>query len=148
MAQRRQNLHVLGELPNEKVLAYIQAADVFVLPSRDEALPMTLLEAMYFSKGIIASRSGGIPEVIEHGENGLIFEVEDYQQLAGYIVELFHDRDYLEQMGRKGNEKLVADLTFEVLGNKWIGIIEKLLQQSKSKGYINENAFRVNKENY
>ncbi|MBE9473257.1 MAG: glycosyltransferase [Chloroflexi bacterium] len=144
MARRRQNLHVLGELPNEKVLAYIQAADVFVLPSRDEALPMTLLEAMYFSKGIIASRSGGITEIIEHGENGLIFEIEDYQQLAGYIEELFHDRDYLEQMGRRGNEKFVADLTFEVQGYKWIGTIERLLQQSKSRGYVKEKYQHVN----
>lgn len=38
------------------------------------------LEAMYFSKAIIASRSGGIPEVIEHGINGLIFDIEDDKQ--------------------------------------------------------------------
>jgi glycosyltransferase involved in cell wall biosynthesis len=144
MARRRKNLHVLGELSNEKVLAYIQAADVFILPSRDEALPMSLLEAMYFSKGIIASRSGGIPEIIEHGENGLIFELEDYQQLADYIQKLFYDREYLEQMGRRGYEKLRADLTFEVQGYKWIGIIEEQLQQSKSRGVVKEKYHYVN----
>jgi glycosyltransferase involved in cell wall biosynthesis/GT2 family glycosyltransferase len=129
-ANRRKRIHVLGELPNEEVLAYIQSADVFVLPSRDEALPMTLLEAMYFSKAIIASRSGGIPEIINHGENGLIFEVEDFQQLSTYIQKLYDDRKYRDQIGIKGNEKLIAELTFDVQGKKWIAIINHLLDHN------------------
>jgi len=144
MASRRQNLHVLGELPNEKVLAYIRSADLFILSSRDEALPMTLLEAMYFSKAIIASRVGGIPEVITHGENGLIFEVEDHQQLAGFIAELFHDRGFQEQLGRNGNENLLTNLTFDVQVNKWIGIIEDLLEHSQPRGYIKKKINYVN----
>ncbi len=126
-ARNMKNLHVLGELPNAEVLSQIQAADVFVLPSRDEALPMTLLEAMYFNKAIIASRCGGIPEIIEHGENGLIFDIGNDQQLAGYIEELNNDRSYLEQLGRNGNKKLYSELTFEVQGRKWEEIIESLL---------------------
>jgi glycosyltransferase involved in cell wall biosynthesis len=129
-ANRRKRIHVLGELPNEEVLAYIQSADVFVLPSRDEALPMTLLEAMYFSKAIIASRSGGIPEIINHGENGLIFEVEDFQQLSTYIQKLYDDRKYRDQIGIKGNEKLIDELTFDVQGKKWIAIINHLLDHN------------------
>jgi glycosyltransferase involved in cell wall biosynthesis len=125
--RNKKNIHVMGELPNEEVLSRIQAADVFVLPSRDEALPMTLLEAMYFSKAIIASRSGGIPEVIEHGVNGLIFEIEDHRQLAGFIQDLYHDRSYLDRLGKNGNEKLFAELTFRVQGKKWEEIIESLL---------------------
>ena len=122
----------MGELPNEEVLSRIQAADVFVLPSRDEALPMTLLEAMYFSKAIIASRSGGIPEVIEHGINGLIFEIEDSRQLAGFIQDLCHDRSYLDRLGKNGNEKLHSELTFRVQGKKWEEIIESLLNGQDS----------------
>ena len=131
MANRRQNIHVLGELPNEEVLAIMKSADVFVLPSRDEALPMTLLEAMYFSKAIIASRSGGIPEIIEHGENGLIFEVEDSQELPAHIQKLYDDTGYRDQIGKRGNEKLNSELTFEVQGKKWLGIISQLLEQRK-----------------
>ncbi|MGW8142776.1 MAG: glycosyltransferase [Anaerolineales bacterium] len=131
LANRRQNIHILGELPNEKVLEHMRSADVFVLPSRDEALPMTLLEAMYYSKAIIASRSGGIPEIIEHGENGLIFEVEDYQQLSDHIKRLYDDRNYRHQIGMKGNEKLTTELTFEVQGKKWMEIINHLLETNK-----------------
>lgn len=126
-ANRKQNIHMVGELTNEDVLNHIQSADVFVLPSRDEALPMTLLEAMYFSKPVIASRSGGIPEIIDHGENGLIFEIEDYRQLSNHIQKLYDDKEFRRQIGKKGNEKLTTELTFEIQGKKWIEIISQHL---------------------
>ncbi len=54
------NVHILGELSAVKVKQYLEAADIFVLPSRDEALPLSILEAMAFSKAIIATRVGGM----------------------------------------------------------------------------------------
>jgi glycosyltransferase involved in cell wall biosynthesis len=131
-ARSRPVLKVLGELPNPDVLAHIGSADIFVLPSRDEALPVTLLEAMYFSKAIIASRSGGIPEVIEHGVNGLIFDVEDVYQLRDCIIELYQDRDYLEKLGQRGRETLMNELSVNVQGKRWVQIIESLIQREKS----------------
>jgi len=125
-ARRRKNLHILGELAHEKVLAYLQAADIFVLPSRDEVLPMSLLEAMYYSKPIIAARVGGIPEIISHGDNGLILDDEDDQKLAAFISQLYKDPDYGKQLGEKGHEKLVRDLSIEAFGEKWVGIISQL----------------------
>lgn len=126
-ARRRKNVHILGELPNEDVLAYIQATDVFVLPSRDEALPMTLLEAMYFSKPIIASRAGGVPEIITHGENGLILEVGDERELAKYLVRLYQDRDFGRQLGHEGYERLLRDLSGDTFSARWVGIISNLI---------------------
>lgn len=143
--RNKKNIHVMGELPNAEVLSRIQSADVFVLPSRDEALPMTLLEAMYFSKAIIASRSGGIPEIIEHGVNGLIFDIEDDKQLAGFLQDLFHDRAYLDRLGKNGNEKLYSELTFRVQGEKWEEIIE-LLCNGQDSNLIHKE--RVTYANY
>ncbi len=88
---------------------------------------MTLLEAMYFSKPVIASRSGGIPEIIDHGENGLIFEIEDYRQLSNHIQKLYDDKEFRRQIGKKGNEKLTTELTFEIQGKKWVEIISQHL---------------------
>ena len=143
--RNKKNIHVMGELPNAEVLSRIQSADVFVLPSRDEALPMTLLEAMYFSKAIIASRSGGIPEVIEHGVIGLIYDIEDDKQLAGFLQDLYHDRSYLDRLGKNGNEKLYSELTFRVQGEKWEEIIELLLNGQDSNLIHKE---RVTHDNY
>lgn len=134
--RNNKNIHLLGELPNSEVLERIQAADIFVLPSRDEALPMTLLEAMYYSKTIVASRSGGIPEVLEHGVNGLLFDIGNEQQLADSIQELYYDRDLLGRLGKKGNETLYEELTFRVQGRKWETIIESLLHDQDSKSIL------------
>ncbi|MGB3700041.1 MAG: glycosyltransferase [Anaerolineales bacterium] len=130
-ARRRKNLHILGELPHEKVMAYLQSADVFVLPSRDEVLPISLLEAMYFSKPIIAARVGGIPEIIKHGDNGLIFDNEDYKKLAEYISQLYIDRDYGKRLGEKGHERLIRELSVEAFGASWMGIISQAIEKSR-----------------
>ncbi|MGB5846816.1 MAG: glycosyltransferase family 4 protein [Anaerolineales bacterium] len=130
-ARRRKNLHILGELPHEKVMAYLQSADVFVLPSRDEVLPISLLEAMYFSKPIIAARVGGIPEIITHGDNGLIFDNEDYKKLAEYISQLYIDRDYGKRLGEKGHERLIRELSVEAFGASWMGIISQAIEKSR-----------------
>jgi glycosyltransferase involved in cell wall biosynthesis len=127
-AWRRNNLHILGELPHEEVLAYLRSADVFILPSRDEVLPMTLLEAMYFRKPIIASRVGGIPEVITNGEDGMIVDAGDEQLLAEYISRLFSDREYGRQLGEKGYEKLIREFSLEAFTSRWMGIISQLLE--------------------
>jgi glycosyltransferase involved in cell wall biosynthesis len=112
-------------------MSYLQAADVFVLPSRDEVLPLVLLEAMYFSKAVIAAQVGGIPEIISHGENGLIFEKEDDQTLAEYLAKLYQDRDYREELGRKGHEKVIRDLSVETFSTRWMSIISQLLGEIK-----------------
>ncbi len=130
-AWRRRNLHVVGEQTHQEVMSYLQAADVFVLPSRDEVLPLVLLEAMYFSKAVIAAQVGGIPEIISHGENGLIFEKEDDQTLAEYLAKLYQDRDYREELGRKGHEKVIRDLSVETFSTRWMSIISQLLGEIK-----------------
>ena len=127
-SRRRNNLHILGELPHEEVLAYLRSADVFVLPSRDEVLPMTLLEAMYYRKPVIASHVGGIPEVITDGEEGMLVDAEDEKLLAEYISRLYSDHEYGRQLGEKGYEKLIREFSLEAFTSRWIGIISQLLK--------------------
>ncbi|MBO1927655.1 glycosyltransferase family 4 protein [Thiomicrorhabdus sp. 6S2-11] len=61
---------------------YYQASDILLLPSRREAISLTLLEACSAGLGIIASRTGGIPEVIKHCQNGFLFESENVSELT------------------------------------------------------------------
>ena len=70
----QKNVHFIGAVDHPTAIAYLGAADVFVLPSRDEVLPIILLEAMALEKGVVASRVGGIAEVIEQGINGLLVD--------------------------------------------------------------------------
>jgi glycosyltransferase involved in cell wall biosynthesis len=76
--------------------------DIFVLPSYSEGLPLVLIEAMANGLPVVASRVGGIPEIIEHNKSGLLFEAGNYNQLAEKILELYRDLDFYERIRREG----------------------------------------------
>lgn len=70
------------------VSPYYRLANVVVLPSRMEALPMTLIEAAAFGKPVVASNVGGIPEIVVDGETGLLVNVRDHAQLHDALCKL------------------------------------------------------------
>ncbi len=72
---------------------YVQAADAMVLPSRREGLPISVLEALVQGRPVIASRVGGIPEVVDHGLTGLLVPPGDARALADALVEFSQHRD-------------------------------------------------------
>lgn len=73
--------------------ASVAEADVFVLPSLREGIPLALLEAMALKVPVIASSVGGIPEVVEDGKNGFLVRPGDWQQIAIRILDLLDDRN-------------------------------------------------------
>lgn len=89
-----------GERPD--VNSILPCLDVFVLPSLTEGLPLTVLEALAACRPVVASRVGGIPEVITHGVNGLLVDPGDVQGLATAILGLLEDRERADRMGLKG----------------------------------------------
>ena len=84
------------------------AMDVFVLPSRNEGLPMAILEAMALGKPVVASNVGGLPEVIRHRESGLLVPPNDPRALADACLELARDRQFASRLGARAR-RLVAD---------------------------------------
>jgi glycosyltransferase involved in cell wall biosynthesis len=85
--------------------AYLQALDVFVLPSYWEGLPIAVLEAMAMARPVIASSVGGTPEAVEHGATGLLVPTKDPVALADRIAELAKDPDARSRMGAAGRER-------------------------------------------
>jgi len=73
----------LGDIPS-----LMLALDLFVLPSNNEAFGIVLLEAMANNRAIVGSNSGAIPEIVRHGENGLLFAPGDSDSLAEAILRL------------------------------------------------------------
>lgn len=76
--------------------ASVAEADVFVLPSLTEGVPVALLEAMALRVPVIASNVGGVPEMIEDGRNGFLVRPGDWQEIADRIVDLLNDRNKRE----------------------------------------------------
>lgn len=88
----------------EDIYDLIHSMDAFVLPSLHEGIPMVLLEALALSRPVVASRVGGIPEVIEHGVSGLLVEPGDPTALHGALNKLMQDQSYADRLGQCGRK--------------------------------------------
>lgn len=84
------------------VLGCIKGFDVFVMSSVTEGLGTSLLDAMACARPIVATRAGGIPEIVEDGVNGLIVPPRDAHALARAIVQTLKDEDLRRRMGAAG----------------------------------------------
>ncbi len=89
----QQRICFTGVVPYDEVPYYMAAADIFVLPSVAEGFPNVLLEAMATGLPIVATNVGGVPEIINHGENGLLVKPEDSHQLVEVIASLLQNDD-------------------------------------------------------
>ena len=83
------NLYFVGYVDN--VADYLAALDVFVFPSRHEGLGSTLLDAMAFGLPIVATRVGGIPEIVKDQVNGFLVQVGDTDAMVGHLQTLLRD---------------------------------------------------------
>ena len=115
----------LGVLPYEKVLAQIAAANVVVLPSFAEALPMTWLEAMAMEKALVTSELGWAKEVMIDGVTGFTEDPKDHQEYAEKVLQLLNDPILAGKMGKAAREQIVAKFSTEVVVEKNIGFYEK-----------------------
>nr|MDQ3324126.1 glycosyltransferase family 4 protein [Acidobacteriota bacterium] len=93
--------------------------DLFVLSSYNEGLGTVILEAMASGVPVIATDVGGVPEIIEHGENGVLFPVGDVEALAGEISRMINLDDAARgRIIRKGRETIETDYAKAVVVGK------------------------------
>jgi glycosyltransferase involved in cell wall biosynthesis len=90
----------------ENVYDLIQSMDAFVLPSLHEGIPMVLLEALALCRPVVASRVGGVPEVIEHGANGLLVEPGNPEELGAALSILMQEPSLADRLGRCGRSRI------------------------------------------
>lgn len=107
---RRLGLEQAVELVGERrdIRTLLAAADVFVLSSRSEGMPVSILEAMAAGLPIVASDVGGVPELVVEGETGLLTAPADDAALAGALARLLADPDLRRGMGAAGRARVEA----------------------------------------
>jgi len=103
------------------------ALDVFVLPSLNEGLPMTILEAMAASRPVIATRVGAIPKVIQDGETGLLVDPGDIQGLRDALARLLTDSDFCCRLGAAGHDWVSRNYTSEAMAMKYRQMYDEVL---------------------
>ena len=103
----------------------LRGASLVVLPSEwHENCPMSVLEAMAHAKPVVASRIGGIPELVRHGTTGLLFEPKDTQELASRIRMLLGDPDLRVRLGREGRRIVETEYSLEKHGAALLSLYE------------------------
>jgi glycosyltransferase involved in cell wall biosynthesis len=113
-----------GQMENLSASGAFRAADLQIQCSQwQEAFCLAVAEGMSAGLPIIASRIGGLPELVADGVNGLLFEPQDYVALANSIVKLVEDEPLRSAMGREGRKRVVEqhDLTRNVAA--WVDLI-------------------------
>ena len=97
-------MHRLGHIDDETYRSVLSAAEMLVLPSEYEAFGIVLLEAAAAKTPVIGTNVGGIPEAMSPGNNGLIVEYNDVNNLAKSIAILLEDEKMSREMGKSGRE--------------------------------------------
>jgi N-acetyl-alpha-D-glucosaminyl L-malate synthase BshA len=112
---------------NERIEAILPCANLVFQPSEHESFGLVPLEAMFCRVPVLGTKSGGITEVVEHGETGYLTEVGDIDAMAHYAVRVLTDEKHAAELGRKGRERANRLFSKEATVNEYERLYESLL---------------------
>lgn len=132
--EQRLQKHVLLPGFRTDILGCIKDFDVFVMSSVTEGLGTSLLDAMACRKAIVATRTGGMPEVVEDGVNGLLVEPRDHHQLSDAISRLLADQALRERLADAGFARVRERFTVERMVAETAAVYERLAGRRRGAG--------------
>ena len=112
--------------PLSDVPPILEAADLFVLPSRSEGVPNAVLEAMAMGLPIVASRVGGVPEILRDGEEGLLVEPGEHAPLASACIDLLRSPMLARRLGQAARARAEAEFGLETIIHRYEQLYEEL----------------------
>ena len=121
------NVVYCTDLEWKETMLELKASSVLVVPSRMESIPQVIKEAFFLNVPVVATKVGGIPELIEHEKNGLLVDPNNPDQLLNSVNELLENKDKSTSIAHAGYDFVVKNLTWEVLLPKYVKFYEDLL---------------------
>jgi glycosyltransferase involved in cell wall biosynthesis len=112
----------------DNVNDYVACADVFLLPSQAEGMSMALLEAMAAGLAVIASKVAGTVDVVENGENGLLFEPGDKNELLACIFSLIEIPERRMELGRRARKRVEDSFSLDATVDLYLGLYTSLMK--------------------
>ncbi len=95
-----------GTVTEERLREYYQTCDLFVAPSLFESFGLIYHEAMQYGKAVIGCRTGGVPEVVEHGVDGMLVTPDSPEELREALIMLMSNESLRQQMGQAGWQRV------------------------------------------
>ena len=114
------------------IAGYLGVSDVFLLPSELESFGLAALEAQACELPVIATRIGGIPEVINDGETGYLSEIGDIDKMAADTLRLLNNDDLRSKFGTKGRELAIQRYSIEKIVPQYVAYYEKIVAISRA----------------
>ena len=123
----------LGRMTDEVLLSLVySAADLFVLPTLADNLPVVLQEAMACGTPMVAFDVGGVPELVRHLETGYLARYKDVEDLAHGIRFLLEDGDLRADLGQQCRSVAEAEYSLVLQASRYVELYERVLQQRDS----------------
>lgn len=112
LIRKARDLKIEGDVdflsPTSDVFSYYQLLDLYLNTSHHEGIPLTILEAMACGKPVVAPSVGGVPEIVSHGEHGLLVEGREPRKFADSCLKLIQNKDLRITMGETASKRIVS----------------------------------------
>jgi len=118
-------VRLVGYVPDELLVAYYQKCRFFVLPSIFEPFGMTSQEAMACARTVVASKYGGIRNVIRHRESGMLIDPRNANEFADVMTELIRNEQLAMDMGKTANLMIQEEFGWEAIGGRFLDFYRK-----------------------
>ena len=130
----RKNIIILGELHYDEIPTFLSSIDIYVQPSISEGSPITIKEAMASALPILASTAGGIPEIIEHDNTGILFESGNRVELVkGLRKMIAMNRSHRKKMGFRARKSSLESFDIQKTAKRLNNIYHAILKNNSKK---------------
>lgn len=131
----QESVHFWGRADRTATAQLFKGCDFFVLPSRHEPFGIVNIEAMAAGKAVIATRVGGVPEIVTHNHNGLLVPADDVVALAQAIKTLATDAELKKSLAACGHQR-VEQFSWAAIADQYLQIYDKVLTQNMQRSIL------------
>ena len=123
------SIEILGWINNKQKEEYLKSSDFYILPSYDEGMPMSVLEAMSYSLPVITTDVGGIPEIVQMKKNGIIVKPGNNDEIKNAIKKIIENNEFRKKISENAYETIFEKFNFK----HYEEFLDKLYKQIKRK---------------
>lgn len=120
------NFHLVGV--QKEVLPFLNILDIYLSSSEFEGLPIAMLEAMACEVPVVATRAGGIGEVIQDGKQGFLTGIDEWEDLEGYCLKLLRDAELQQKMAKAARSQVVNHFSMKRMVSELEAIYDQVLR--------------------